>query len=322
MNTCLNEVVLLSNNYQIWNLDEVVKFLVDHQNEHISIDLQNEGFCLSSVGFYDLLDNFSFKSVTIDTNNLLEHSEKYNINITKPFICFKTEYFERYADVSYWNKKYKFGCFYNRPLWHRIGLAAEMQTDYSDSCLLNVRCDNKDEDNRKLFEVDRLFTYSLDSFNKFSKVVSTWPIQVEETDGYTMNNNTNGHTDQLLKWYPDFLIDLVCETWTVGRTFLLSEKTVRPMLLKKPMIVMGPRCTLEYLRQMGFETFSDFWSEDYDGYSEKDRYLKILELIKDLDQLPIEELDHMYQKMQPILEHNLNLLKTQSYKKHITYIED
>ena len=71
---------------------------------------------------------------------------------------------------------------------------------------------------------------------------------------------------------------------------------------------------------MGFRTFNDFWNEDYDGYEGKDRYVKILELIDMLAQKSTDELERMYWDMQYTLDHNYNLLLTQTYNKIITEI--
>jgi hypothetical protein len=85
--------------------------------------------------------------------------------------------------------------------------------------------------------------------------------------------------------------------------------------------MFASRNYLDYLHQMGFQTFCNYWSEEYDGYEGRDRFLKILELIDSLSQLSIQELDNMYKDMQHILDHNYQLLMNQSYKKEITYID-
>jgi hypothetical protein len=92
------------------------------------------------------------------------------------------------------------------------------------------------------------------------------------------------------------------------------------MLLKKPMIIMGPINYLEYLRQMGFRTFHDFWDEDYDGYEDKTRYSKILQLMHRLSQMSVPQLESMYWDMQYILDHNYNLLVSQTYNQTVTHI--
>ena len=92
------------------------------------------------------------------------------------------------------------------------------------------------------------------------------------------------------------------------------------MLLKKPMIVMGPAHYLEHLRQLGFRTFGDFWDESYDGYEGADRYSKILKLINELSQLSLEQLEIMYWDMQHTLDHNHNLLVSDSFNRTITHV--
>lgn len=47
----------------------------------------------------------------------------------------------------------------------------------------------------------------------------------------------------------------------------------------------------------------------------------MIKLIDSLSRLSIQELDNMYKDMQHILDHNYQLLKTQSYSKQIEFIE-
>ena len=92
------------------------------------------------------------------------------------------------------------------------------------------------------------------------------------------------------------------------------------MWLKKPFIVFASKNYLCYLRQMGFRTFADFWSEDYDGYEGRERFIKILQLIDSISKKSKTELNAMYWDMQYTLDHNYNLLLTQNYQNNITYI--
>ena len=132
---------------------------------------------------------------------------------------------------------------------------------------------------------------------------------------------TDGYIAQTKYVYTNLLIDIVAETFTDGDCFYVTEKTIRPMMLKKPFILMGSKNYLDYLHQMGFRTFGDFWNEDYDGYEDKERYVKILQLIDDLSKKSTVELEKMYWDMQYSLDHNYNLLLNQNYATDITYIE-
>ena len=313
-----NKFLLHPANDYIWNQLEFVDFLIANQGQAITVD-DGEGVDLDSVGVYKLLEQFGYQNVTVITNNLIESHPSFQILQRTPFRFFELAH-GNYTQYHSWNKTKIFACLYNRPLWHRLGLAAEMQWSYSDISLINLRANPHDVDERKLFEIQKLFENAPSSLNKFAQVSTTWPKQLENQDGYTIGNTTNGHTDQLAYLYPDFLIDVVAETWTQGHCFSPTEKTVRPMLLKKPMIVMGPANYFEHLRQMGFRTFNDFWDEGYDGYEGADRYNRILKLIHSLSQMSVDQLETMYWGMQYTLDHNYDLLVSGAFNRTITHV--
>jgi hypothetical protein len=317
---CPNRFILLPGNGFVWNKNEFIQFLIANQGQEIFVSTHKEGVCLKSTGVYQLLETFGYRDVTINTNNLLEQHPYFKIQFDCPQMFFKVAN-KSYQQYHVWNKNKIFGCLYNRPLWYRIGLAAEMQIKHNDISLINFRSNPNDADQQQLFEIQPLFEQAPYSLEKFCQVKHTWPRQIESTDSYTVGNTTDAHTDQLAGFYPEFLIDLVAETWTQGQCFFPTEKTVRPMLLKKPMIVMGPGNYLDYLHQMGFRTFNDFWNEDYDGFADGNRYQKILTLIDKISMFSTQHLTDMYQEMQVILDHNYNLLLNQSYNTKITYIE-
>ena len=312
--------ISISDNF-IWNQHDLFKFLVDHQGMNINISTNQEGCCATSIGLYKLLSLFNFKSVTIDTANILEEHTSYNISINQQsafrFFCVSNVDYSQYHT---WNSKYVFGALYNRAVWHRIGLASFLHQSHLTKTQLNFRYDPHDEDQRREFALQRLFEIDPKSMKNFAQAIDYFPMKIEIKDSYTIGASTKQHTDQLVKFYQDFLIDIVAETFTDGQTFHPTETTVRPMLLTKPMIVMGTKDYLVYLRQMGFKTFYEFWDEDYDGYDCKDRYLKILKLIDDLAKKSLTDLETMYQQMQYILDHNYNLLLTQTFNREITAI--
>jgi hypothetical protein len=120
--------------------------------------------------------------------------------------------------------------------------------------------------------------------------------------------------------YQDIFVDIVGETFVDGVTFFPTEKVIRAMLLKKPFIVYGSECFLEYLRQMGFYTFNDYWDECYDGYQRQQRLSKMIEVIDSLSSKPLSVLADMLQHMNPLLEHNYQLLAKQTYTYKVSLI--
>jgi hypothetical protein len=318
----LNKFTVITADNFIWNQIELIDFLIKNQGGAISIDTRSEGSCCSAVGLYDLLDKFNFKFVEIHSGNSIEQHSKYFI-VGQSLLQYV--HVRKPIDSKYhvWNRNKIFLAYYGRPIWHRLGIAGHLTSQYPTESYVNLRGDHNNEDSRKLFEVTELFTNAPEQIKTFSNIANSLPLMLEKQDGYTPGQqDTSGFTDQLLEFYPDILIDVVAESYTSGNTFCPTEKTFRPMLMKKPFIIMGPKNHLIYLRQMGFCTFHDFWDEDYDGYNPVTRFQHIIELVNKLATKSKNELNDMYYKMQSILDYNYNLLINREYSKKITPVKD
>lgn len=302
----------------IWNRFRLNKFLIENQNKDIILDTNSEGCCATSIGLYDLLDQFRFKHVILETANPLEYHPRYHIVINGwHFLKIKKSIESKY---HIWTKEKIFGAIYGRPLWHRLGIASHLIHHYNDRSLVGMLGDPTIEDQRNLFEVHKLWCADPTSFQAFATISDKFPIKIDQIEEYTPGKqDTDGFTSQVKMIYPKFLVEIVNEPFTTGRCFFITEKTVRPMLLKKPFILMGSKFSLRYLQQMGFRTFNEFWDEGYDSYGENNRYHQIIKLIDNIAQKPLSDLIAIYDKMQEILHHNYNLLLSQSFNLKIEY---
>ncbi len=111
------------------------------------------------------------------------------------------------------------------------------------------------------------------------------------------------------RFYADTFCDVVTETKYAQATGNISEKTFRPIGYLKPFILVAPPRSLEYLKALGYRTFSAYWDESYDDEEDHQvRLTKIFKLIDHLNSKSIDELHQLYIDMQPILTHNANLL--------------
>jgi len=89
----------------------------------------------------------------------------------------------------------------------------------------------------------------------------------------------------------------------------ISEKIYRPMFMKMPFIHLGDPLVLSRLRVRGFKTFHDFWDESYDDcVNGQERALLVWQLIKKLYKMPRTDFIEMIKEMQPIVEHNYNVV--------------
>jgi len=302
----------------IWNRLELERFLIENQDKDIKLMLQEEGCSCVEIGLYDLLDLYNFKSVVIESSNIFEHHPVYKSVLSpRAFKFFDLPTSVDYQKIHKWNQSKSFGILYNRPIWHRLGLLAHMYEYHRHQTLFNFRHDPGCVDQRKLFELTELFMHHPESAANFLKHYRDFPLRLENHDGYTKGASTKQHVDQLCNFYENFLVDIVAETFVKGVTFFATEKTVRPFLLKKPFVAMAASNHLLYLRQMGFKTFYEYWDEDYDGFSEINRYSKILNLLDHLSGKSNKELSEMYNDMQGILDHNYNLITSGKFSTNL-----
>ena len=92
------------------------------------------------------------------------------------------------------------------------------------------------------------------------------------------------------------------------------------MLLGKPFLAFASVNYLAYLRQMGFRTFADFWSEDYDGYEGRERLLRMSAVIDEISAMTLGQRETIFWDMQYTLQHNRQILSQQSWNNTITKI--
>ena len=120
--------------------------------------------------------------------------------------------------------------------------------------------------------------------------------------------NIYGVTKQKIR--DDSFIEVVSETNFEDPLITFTEKTFKPMLSKKPFILVGSPGRLECLHRMGFKSFEEFWDESYDTVLDsRERAKSIFNLLKELDKKSLEELEVLREEMKPILDHNFNRLK-------------
>jgi hypothetical protein len=120
-------------------------------------------------------------------------------------------------------------------------------------------------------------------------------------DSYNTTMNTN---IDLLKFYRDFDIELVSESYTRGSSFFPTEKTVRPIMAAKPILVYGPANYLENLRKLGFETYSKSWDESYDLLEGPARWRAMQKLIDKIMDMNTDEYKEMIEQATEIAIRN------------------
>lgn len=314
--------VVIGNNEKLWNQFELTEYLVKNQNQHIQLMILPEAICLETIGLYKLLDLFSFVQVDIFTENLLERHSRYNI------ICkWVNTWFAKIPQLDVesmhtWNQKKRFMCCYHRPTASRMGFAAYLLKHHKETSHIHwPDLADQNPNKFKLYEFDKLASYRTASVLEVGEMLPQMPLKAFENvdlSAWRLHLGYEYHADDHTKLYMDSFVDIISEAHVLGNTFYTTEKTARAFWLKTPFITFATKNYLAHLRQMGFQTFGDFWSEAYDDYDDKERFIRILELIDTLAEKSIVELQEIYIAMQSILENNYQLMKNQSYSTKIT----
>lgn len=87
-----------------------------------------------------------------------------------------------------------------------------------------------------------------------------------------------------------------------------SEKTLRVIASGRPFILLAPAGTLRLLKDLGIETFSEYWDESYDLVEDPTERLS---MVMDQIDMILDQTDHrqMLESMMPILKHNQEAMK-------------
>ena len=96
---------------------------------------------------------------------------------------------------------------------------------------------------------------------------------------------------------------------------LFSEKQAKPIVAKRPFIIVGTKDHLKAFRKLGFKTFSPVIDESYDDEPNKEkRYSMILDAMQKLSE---QDPEQVYKELQPILDHNIRHFYNHNWNKEL-----
>jgi ABC-type oligopeptide transport system ATPase subunit len=125
------------------------------------------------------------------------------------------------------------------------------------------------------------------------------PPQYENPENLDLPNPVviDSHAD---KFYHSYL-HIVCETF-VSHVFF-SEKTYKPIKYFQPFVLINGQYSLQYFRDMGYQTFSGYIDESYDLEPNTERRIE-LAIQASLDFINRADLHEIMKEMYPIFKHN------------------
>jgi hypothetical protein len=165
-------------------------------------------------------------------------------------------------------------------------------------------------------------------YNLLDKGIVTWNKKPYPNDCYHFkyyDNTYRGVDDDFVNLLDSFLI---CKQQhqsflhVIGEATdtvpFITEKTVIPMLYKKPFITIADKNFSSNLRNLGFELFDEIIDYSYDNIDNLEDRAEAM--VKNILPLLKEDYNKLYQKLLPKLEHNYN--RVWQIIKDINYIPE
>lgn len=326
---------------KIWSKDLILTYLYDclQHNKSAVIDMTPEGSCATELGLYKLLDQFcdvtgyAKQLITIKTANMIEQHAEYNI------ICDSDSWYEVHV-IHQWAKgkvldfgshpSKHFANFTSRNNWSRLWLATFLDTYFKEKTIQTYHyTGNQDNYNPNSYVgIDDLIRYNCPLVAEAVQFLASCPRTIDleflqdltncqdsifqnENSYYPIQHPSNLN---LLQYYKDIFVDIVAEPNVHGQSFLATEKLWRPILARRPFIVLSNQHYLKNLRKLGFQTFDKYWSEEYDLYSTDKRIQLIIETLTVISKYTSDQLQTMLQNMKDILDHNYRTFFTLNTK--------
>jgi hypothetical protein len=312
----------------------------------IVISLITEGYsCRDGSFIFEELERFcdytdyARNRISIVTGNMVEHHPDFNIIKDAGFwyeILLIPQWLSSndLRDTWVFNDANKFGSFVGGSNWYRWWISAFLYTKHKDMTIQTFHSGNgvlyttpspdMTPDNNGIFELQEQcnihdMMYCVDFMSKCPIIISDadskFILDIQEKCVISANNDEFGYPIQfpanmnIIKEYKNVFVDIVQETSISDDTFFITEKTWRPIIAKRPFILMGGVFMLRNLKKLGFKTFDKWWNEGYDELGYRDRVLDIFNLIDHLSKNSPSQMFDMLNEMKEVLEHNYAVMQ-------------
>lgn len=307
----MNSVKVVTSDGKIWNWQETIfKILSAARKGPTQINLLHEGPCCEHAGIESILDNVcDFLQVSVDhfvilTSNQL-CSSKYAQRRTG-FVEIKTAQTHCRAEFFPSTLEKRFGIFIGRSNPERLRLASYLHKHCRDQTEMTFHYDHASDFHKSNFGLENAIDKCWADRHQIFEFLEHLPIKTQQHTYPIMWDHKGFDLDLQ---YSKIFCDIVCETYISGKTFFVTEKTLRCIANCRPFIVQGPKHFLTNLKKLGFKTFEQWWDEGYDTDPEDSRYQGMVCNIDWIAEQSQPTLEQWTREMQPILEHNVCVLK-------------
>lgn len=212
---------------------------------------------------------------------------------------------------------YKVSCLNNRSDIHRQAISLLLCK--KDATFLTINCHLPGNQflNNRSFNIKNLDAPVSDLIHKNIKYLEKNFLNYLDPSikkkGYLKSNIQ--HNDFAYNAIQQSFLNIITETCYTSNYVNISEKTIKPIICKRPFLMLGPPHSLQHLRELGFKTFNNWWDESYDLETDCAKRLQMVYYIADeILNKSFDELHKILSEMNEVLEYNYQHLNNMPEK--------
>jgi len=260
-----------------------------------------------------ILDNFTVFSYNYCQYNLFFHYHNTGKMLNPDVRTTVTEMFNYFLNNNKKiQKQHHFLCFNRVPKDHRVAIFSEILSNpnlRNKSIITLARTGNSnplDYYNRISNIIEEDYKYDKNRLLEFLKNYDSTQhfiydeIELDSNKSGIINNYIHGST----------FINIVTESlFNEKNATFFSEKTFKPIYACQPFIIISTPGFLKKMKELGYQTFEQWWDESYDTEENLTRKLeKIVEILTEISFWSMDKCFQITQEMEPILVHNFNTM--------------
>jgi hypothetical protein len=323
---------------QLKNTKGVINFI---KNNNIS----KVYFFIDDVFRSSLENSFLKKSEEFEELKIIKHIiNKTKIKNYKIFSCevvnkkifgfdieyadlYLTNFIKRTKNYELLNKKnldYKISCLNNRSDIHREYISVLLCKKEDVFLTMNEKMPLDNLIDINVFNINHLDNILINLFLTNSKYFNDNSSKFLDPLSATQSflNSTIQNNDFTYQIIQNSFLNIITETCYSSNYVYISEKTIKPIICKRPFLMLGTPGSILHLKNLGFKTFNRWWDESYDlELNHAKRLQKVYYIAEEILNKSMLELEIILDEMSEVLNHNRNHLNTVS-KKLLPMIHD
>ena len=184
---------------------------------------------------------------------------------------------------------------------------------YEDEYQLGETYDNDEDDEllNELTELNEIYNPIL--FMNKSEV----PLEhrTKETIRKTFDSKYEAFQNSVPLEYIQSCMDLVTESY-VDESIMLTEKTFKPISLRKPFLLISARHSHKFLKRLGYKLYYELFDYSFDGKSFNQRFNSIIKQIKKILSMSTQEFNAKVETIAEKIHYNQNHMINQEKRWH------